>query len=254
MGGSTGAHVKFFSKLARSIRKRLDPNQGRLTSGDRAQVFSAIYASRTWNEGTSDESASGDGSTVAATVNTRRILERVIREHGVRSLLDAPCGDFNWMRHVPLDALGVTYTGADIVPDLIARNRERYGGPGRSFARIDLVADPPPPAHDLVLCRDCIMHLPNADIARLLANISASGSKLLLLTVHPRITENTDIDRVGGYHGVNPSRPPFSLGEPIFCEPDEPADRPKFDRWLALYRLPVTVGGDGGPGGAGRPG
>ena len=45
------------------------------------------------------------------------------------SLLDAPCGDFNWMRHVPLG--GVSYTGADVVPELIARNRRDYGRDGR---------------------------------------------------------------------------------------------------------------------------
>lgn len=233
--------MKILKKLIRSFSKRLDPSNAQLASGDRATVFSAIYSSRFWNRGTSPESASGDGSTLAATVNTRRILERVIAEHGVKTLLDAPCGDFNWMQHVPLDNLGVKYTGADIVPDLIARNRQLFGSPTRNFLRLDLVADPPPPAHDLVLCRDCIMHLPNPDIARLLANISASGSRLLLLTVHPRITVNEEIDRVGGYHGVNPAHPPFNLPEPIFCEPDEPADRPKFDRWLALYKLPLPL-------------
>jgi hypothetical protein len=39
-------------------------------------------------------------------------------------LLDIPCGDFNWMK---LLNLGVDYIGADIVGELIAENRRRFG-------------------------------------------------------------------------------------------------------------------------------
>ena len=71
-------------------------------------------------------------------------LPALVKELGVRSLLDAPCGDFNWMRHVDLD--GVEYTGGDVVPELVARNRELYGAAGRRFVTLDLTRDPLPPA------------------------------------------------------------------------------------------------------------
>jgi hypothetical protein len=229
--------MKVLRKLISSLRKRLTGR--RRAKGTRAEVFSQIYRDGTWTEGTSDESLSGDGSTIEATSRARAIIERVVREHSVRSVLDAPCGDFNWMRHVDLN--GASYTGCDIVANVVEGLNAKFAGASRRFVAMDLVENVPP-AHDLIVCRDCVMHLPNRDVARLLANFSASGSRLLLLTVHARATSNDEIDRVGGYRAVNPLLEPFNLPKPLFCEPDGPDERPKFDRWLALFELPFPSG------------
>jgi hypothetical protein len=45
----------------------------------------------------------------------------VLHDLGAQSLLDAGCGDFNWMRTVDLP--GIKYIGVDVVSDLIERNR-----------------------------------------------------------------------------------------------------------------------------------
>jgi hypothetical protein len=67
------------------------------------------------------------------------------------------------VRRLELDAAssilsGVQYIGADVVPSLIASNREQFTRPGVHFIIADLTKDPPPRA-DLVLCRDCLVHL-----------------------------------------------------------------------------------------------
>lgn len=55
-------------------------------------------------------------------------------------MLDAPCGDFNWMRFVDL---GKThYIGCDIVPEVIETNGMRYAD--REFHALDLAAEPLP--------------------------------------------------------------------------------------------------------------
>ena len=41
----------------------------------------------------------------------------------VRRLLDAPCGDHNWMRHVDLD--GIQYLGMDLVEDIVKHNQDK---------------------------------------------------------------------------------------------------------------------------------
>src|SRR5262249_48072014 len=46
------------------------------------------------------ESVCGPGSSLSQTDEIRRMLPLLISETGTRSFLDAPCGDFNWMRHV----------------------------------------------------------------------------------------------------------------------------------------------------------
>jgi hypothetical protein len=104
----------------------------------------------------------------------------MLRELNIRSLLDLPCGDFNWMQHVELGE--IQYIGGDIVSELIERNRKLYSRALRRFEHLDLTSSPLPKI-DAVLCRDCLGHLPYASILAALENICSSGA-LYLLTTH----------------------------------------------------------------------
>jgi hypothetical protein len=61
--------------------------------------------------------SSGAGSDLEATKVVAAALPAVLESLGVRTILDIPCGDFLWMRHVDLSA--VTYIGADVIESLI---------------------------------------------------------------------------------------------------------------------------------------
>jgi SAM-dependent methyltransferase len=78
----------------------------------------------------------------------------LLRQLGVTSMLDLPCGDFNWMQHVDLS--GMQYVGADIVPEVVSRNQARFGNKDRRFIQADIVQGPA--GTDLVFCRDCLIH------------------------------------------------------------------------------------------------
>lgn len=170
-------------------------------------IFSDIYRNRTWEH---SGSVSGRGSTLARTEVIRRELPRLLASVGAGSLLDAPCGDFNWMRHVDLGE--VQYTGGDVVPELIALNLRRYGGERRSFVVLDITADELPRV-DVVMCRDCFIHLSFKDIRAAVANFKRSGSAFLLATTHARVEENKDTE-TGGLRPVNLRLPPFDFPEP----------------------------------------
>jgi len=49
--------------------------------------------------------------------------------------------------------------GSDVVKELIDENYRRYAGPAREFVCLAIARDQLPPA-DLILCRDCLVHLP----------------------------------------------------------------------------------------------
>jgi hypothetical protein len=115
---------------------------------DTARVFAQIHDNNRWGSG---ESVSGAGSERVNTQQLVRELELLLRDLRVQTLLDLPCGDFNWMQHVDLGE--IDYQGADIVAELVARNQARFQAPRRRFSRIDLLADRIPKV-DLVLCRD----------------------------------------------------------------------------------------------------
>lgn len=178
--------------------------------GKRAPIqehFSRIYHENIFG---GEESRSGEGSSLAQTELLRQDLPELLRELGIQSLLDAPCGDFNWMRHVDLGA--IRYQGLDIVPDIIERNRRTYANALRSFDQGDLVNSPLPRV-DLIMCRDCLVHLSNADARKALNNFKLSGATYLLTTTFSEQAQNKELR--GCWRSLNLEKPPFSLPRPL---------------------------------------
>jgi hypothetical protein len=169
---------------------------------DRSERFQRIFNDNLWGN---NESVSGEGSNLSRTAVVRAKLPGLLTRHGVRSILDAPCGDFFWMKAVDLG--GIDYTGVDIVPEIIARDVEQYGGPGRRFILGDLVEDALPQA-DLILCRDCLVHLPYAETRKTLENFRRSGATWLLTTTFTGPRDNRDIE-LGDWRPINLERPPY---------------------------------------------
>ena len=197
----------------------------RRLGGDHRDVFAQIHQRNIWGY---QETVSGAGSTLSYTESLRQTLPGLIRELGVRTLLDVPCGDFNWMREVDLPV--ERYIGGDIVPALVAETRSRYGRPGREFVVIDLCQDPLPAA-DLLLCRDCFIHLSEDMIFRALANIVRADINHVLLTTYPQ-GQNRAI-RTGDWFPVNLCQAPYELPPPRQTLADW---KPPFDeRCLGLW-------------------
>jgi hypothetical protein len=195
---------------------RLNFDKRIANSNDPKDVFEKIYKTNWWQ---SAESVSGPGSDMAFTAEFRVALEDWLARHSgeVKVFLDAPCGDFNWMRHVPLPE-GTTYIGGDIVADLIAGNVEKYTSPRHRFMTLDIVEDIIPSA-DAWMCRDVLFHLPLAMGKQVVEAFQASDAKYFLSTTYPDAKNDSDI-KVGWFRAVNLSLAPFDLGEPIELLPD----------------------------------
>lgn len=157
------------------------------------------------------ESASGSGSTLLQTRVLRRLLPQLLHEYDIVSLLDAPCGDFHWMRHVNLE--GIKYVGADIVPQIVERNKRLYETEMRNFILADISHNRLPVA-DCMLCRDCLAHLSYADIRRVLKNLRTSSITWLLTTTYPDVAQNVDLNG-GVWRPLNLCEPPFDFSEPV---------------------------------------
>lgn len=170
--------------------------------------FRRIYRKNQWG---SAESRSGEGSTLEKTQNIRTFLEKLIEEYGIRSIVDVACGDVNWMSEI-LVSRNLQYLGFDIVPDLIDENRRRYGSNRVSFEVLNIINEVPPRG-DLIVFRDCMLHLSFHHGQRALRNIKASGTPLVLMTNWPATPRNEDIES-GRWRAVNLTIPPFSLPRP----------------------------------------
>jgi SAM-dependent methyltransferase len=170
----------------------------------RHRVFRRIFDLNLWGN---CESVSGEGSTLERTAAIRADLPPLLARYGVRSVLDAPCGDFFWMKEVTLDV--DSYVGADIVPELITRNIERHSNRQRRFIVCDLV-DAELPRADLVFCRDCLVHLSYAETRRALDNFRRSGATWLLTTTFSDRRDNHDI-KTGDWRPINLERAPYGF-------------------------------------------
>jgi SAM-dependent methyltransferase len=170
--------------------------------------FERIYHTNLWSD---PETRSGTGSSLDSTHVLREKLPDALRALGTRVLLDVPCGDFTWMEHV--DLTGIHYIGGDIVRSIVESNREEHSGKRRSFREIDLTRDALPDA-DVLLCRDCLVHLSYRNIARVLGNVARSRIRYMLMTSFPGRAGNTDVED-GDWRPLDFEAPPFSLPKPV---------------------------------------
>ena len=185
--------------------------------GTARDVFGDIYRQHRWLS----ESRSGPGSTPAAARRYVEVLERVLREENVRSVVDVGCGDWAFSRLVSWQA--VRYLGVDVVPDLIAHLERTHASDGVHFACIDASREELPAA-DLVIAKDILQHWPSAAIERFLRALPRF--RLALLTNdrdrvyrtgwrqlwRPRRIDVVNADvAFGGYRPVRLCEPPVSL-------------------------------------------
>jgi SAM-dependent methyltransferase len=192
------------------------------------EVFHAIYTQNHW---AGQESVSGPGSSTVKTFSIRESIPQLILKYGISSVLDIPCGDFNWMNQVDLQDLN--YIGMDIVNELVNKNTAAYAKSNRSFSFADITGSDLPKS-DLIICRDCMVHLSYDDINRAVANIKRSQSAYLLATTFPNHSNHNII--TGNWRPVNLSKKPFYWPSPLeLLSEDEEGDNS--DKSLALWRI-----------------
>ncbi|RYD83703.1 MAG: class I SAM-dependent methyltransferase [Verrucomicrobiaceae bacterium] len=179
---------------------------GRFRSSE--EIFTAYYKENEWLD---PESLSGPGSTAEYTANIRRGLPGLFQQLGVASMLDAPCGDYNWFRLIDRSN-GPDYTGGDIVPPLIEANQAKHADEKTRFITLDITQSKLPSV-DLWLCRDCLFHLSEDLVFQALENFVRSDIKWLLTSTHPKGDLNTDIP-TGSFRLLNLQIPPYNLPSP----------------------------------------
>jgi hypothetical protein len=193
------------------------------------EVFSGYWEKNHWKNA---ESKSGDGSTLLYTEHIRREMPLLLKRLRATSMLDAPCGDFNWFKEVRLGQ-EVGYIGGDIVDRMIAELNQKYASDSRKFIVLDAISGKLPSV-DIWMCRDLIFHLPTAAIFKLIDNFLSSEVKYLFITSHTAREIGNDDTFMGGFRLINLMNAPFTFPEPEERMKDYIDGFP--ERYLLLYK------------------
>jgi hypothetical protein len=203
---------------------------------DLIDKFSYIHEKNLWG---ADESRSGLGSSLDATEQVRAALGFVCEKYRINRLVDLPCGDAAWIHcaGLPINE----YVGGDIVPEIIQRNQGRRDDQRVNYSVeykvMDITRDDLP-FSDLILCRDCLVHLSFKNIEAALMNVAKSGARYLMTTTFPLHEGNIDIQD-GDWRLLNFEGKPFFLPPPleIFNEGCEEQGGAYADKSLALWEV-----------------
>lgn len=184
----------------------------------------------------SEESVSGQGSTILQTQILRSQLVDLLKKFNIKTFLDAPCGDFNWMKLV--DYPFEQYIGIDIVDKIITDNTVKYSDQIYSFDCLDMCRSPLPKA-DLIFCRDALVHLDYSHCFAALKNFKNSGSKYLLTTTFTARDENSNLEGEMIWRTLNLEQEPFCFPSPVYIlnEGCTEGDGDYADKCLALWLL-----------------
>ena len=232
----------------------VDAHTSRTGVADYAEYFSQVYRYNVWSaHSPPGASSSGPGSNVESTVGVRSFLLEYLRDRNssgnnngvdrppIKRIVDVPCGDMTWMSLLlpSLHSLGVEYVGYDVVPSVVARNRQRFADlyPSVRFEQADVTslaaadADRLFSPGDLILCRHLMFHLPSESNLKVLESLSTSRASALLLTTYLRADDNEGRDFVLAMgHKVNLFREPYCVKDPTRMVRDD-----DFDLYLALW-------------------
>lgn len=240
--GPVGLYSRIKSRWGREGANRRLESIG-LSDLSNAAKFEVIYRERLWVRAipksfNRDGSVSGHGSTEQSTRVFRSQLQRFLEDHSANAFLDAPCGDFNWMKLVNVRQMR-EYIGGDIVRELIERLNAEYalprpsvGGLSRRFILLDVTRDSLPKA-DVWLCKDCLQHMSNEDILSVLRNARVSPIQYFLFSNHAGVETNKDI-KTGQFRPVDLTLAPFNLPTPFAKLQDAPTDGEA--RYVGVWR------------------
>jgi SAM-dependent methyltransferase len=205
--------------------------RGKVAKNGAAAAFTEVYTSKAWGDDGTDF-YSGPG-TIEAGV-TLPYLDFLRAEFAAMGkpprVLDLGCGDFKVC--VQLLPSVASFTGVDVVPSLVERNNRLYGSETVKFLCADISQDPLPEA-DVVLVREVMQHMSNAQVGRLLKRLSAYKVAYVTNVEPPKdsvTVMNRDLvpgpDTRGVFgSGLFLDEPPFSFqAEVVLNKPIEQGD------------------------------
>lgn len=154
-----------------------------------------------------DDTVCGWGSQIEHTESIRERLPEIVETLGIKTINDAGCGDFWWMREVNF-VDDVDYLGYDIY--------DRTHKQDFAFQKLDIVKEDMRPC-DLIICRDVFIHLPNRMVIEALERFKRVGKFLLSTTFDITHNDGRMAEPQLQHNKLNLRLSPFNLHHALGC-------------------------------------
>ena len=191
-------------------------NKSQKTPWPTKRVMQQVYDLNLWGGSGPDLFYSGEGSHEPSLVQPyiKSIIDFLDGFKSPITLCDLGCGDFNIGKQI-VNKVGLYYA-IDIVPELIARNKQLFKFDNLKFKTLDISKDQLPQA-DCVIIRQVFQHLSNNEILDSITKLNRYN--YVIITEHiPEGDFRPNIDIISGRgirltkkSGVDITKPPFSL-------------------------------------------
>jgi SAM-dependent methyltransferase len=208
------------------------------------EAFDRIYRKKYWRQGAS---LSGLGSEGQWAEDYASFVIDYISKTGARRVVDAGCGDFLVGSLIAPHCQEII--ALDISNEIITQNRSRFEKFTNVEFRVANLIEERVPDCDLILVRQVLQHLSNAQIERVLKNIDTASAPHVLITEHSvkadmRSDANIDLGshsvatRVAHNSGVDIGLAPFSRPRRIVAEIEpSPENSAEPNSILYIYEL-----------------
>ena len=152
---------------------------------------------------------SGPGSDPFYNLAYRSFLESFLRLNHIGSVDDIGCGGWQFTRFI--DFNGASYLGLDLVGSLIAQNEKTFGSENIRFSVMPAEYEAIPSAHLLVM-KDVLQHLPDAEIIRLRDQLFPRFQFCLLTNSYRKLDVQTNVDiEYGAFRCLDLRASPYKM-------------------------------------------
>lgn len=171
-----------------------------------------------WNRDTCQvdgkiETYSGPGSLIMNTDLLVLNLNKFIKDYNIKSIIDIPCGDFNYMSTINLE--NVDYIGYDVSVNAINMCNNKNDKSNIKFGVLDATKEELSYA-DLIIVKDLFLHLSFEDIEKILSNVKNSKCKYFATSRYSHGTEQNINQPTGlSARAIEVTTHPFYFNYPI---------------------------------------
>lgn len=143
------------------------------------RAFRGFDVAQYWDKRYQAGRHSGDGSRGEHAKRKAGIIRRFMQVHNLKNVYDLGCGDMFIMNQVHKNIPDIQYTGVDISPEIVSRNKKLH--PWGKFQVVEAGA-PIEGSYDLVICYDVLFHLPNPAFDRTLKILRDADARWVILS------------------------------------------------------------------------